>query len=42
MLPGGAQGIGVVALLVDGMSNREIGQHLNLSEQTVKNHIAPM
>ncbi len=30
----------VIGLLVDGMSNREIGQRLNLSEQTVKNHIA--
>jgi DNA-binding NarL/FixJ family response regulator len=30
----------VIALVVDGMSNREIGQRLNLSEQTVKNHVA--
>ena len=30
----------VVRLIVDGMSNKEIGSGLNLSEKTVKNHIS--
>jgi DNA-binding NarL/FixJ family response regulator len=29
----------IVALVVDGMKNREIAQMLNLSEHTVKNHL---
>jgi two-component system response regulator DevR len=32
--------IEVVALVVEGLSNRQIGQRLRLSEQTVKNHVA--
>ena len=32
--------IEVVALVVEGLSNREIGQRLRLSEQTIKNHVA--
>jgi len=35
-----ARELEVIALVVDGLSNREIGQRLNLSEQTVKNHVA--
>jgi len=35
-----AREIEVIALVVDCLSNREIGQNLNLSEQTVKNHVA--
>ena len=35
-----ARELEVIALLVDCLGNREIGQRLNLSEQTVKNHIA--
>ena len=29
----------VLHLLVQGCSNKEIASHLNLSEQTVKNHV---
>jgi len=29
----------LVGLIRHGLSNKEIGSHLNLSEQTVKNHI---
>jgi two-component system response regulator NreC len=35
-----ARELEVIALVVDCLSNREIGQRLNLSEQTVKNHVA--
>jgi len=35
-----ARELEVIALVVDCLSNREIGQNLNLSEQTVKNHVA--
>ncbi len=30
----------VVAAIVEGASNRDIGQQFNLSEQTVKNHLS--
>jgi DNA-binding NarL/FixJ family response regulator len=29
----------LVPLIDQGMTNKEIGNHLNISEQTVKNHI---
>src|ERR1035437_59240 len=29
----------IVSLVADGLKNREIAQHLNLSEHTVKNHL---
>jgi DNA-binding NarL/FixJ family response regulator len=29
----------VVSLVVDGLNNREISEHLHLSEHTVKNHL---
>ena len=30
----------IVVLIAEGLSNREIGQRLNLSEKTVKNHVS--
>jgi two-component system NarL family response regulator len=30
----------VIGLVVDGLSNREIGKSLGVQEQTVKNHVA--
>ena len=35
-----AREIEVIGLVVDGLSNREIGRSLGVQEQTVKNHVA--
>lgn len=32
----------VLDLIGDGMSNREIGEHLGIAEKTVKNHITSL
>jgi DNA-binding NarL/FixJ family response regulator len=41
-IPGPLTGreIEVLALVAEGMTNRQIAEHLGLSEQTVKNHVA--